>query len=69
MKSLYECQNAKVLGNLIYCAAGHKLNNQPLTLKSLSKGRPLIFEACQDCLDFDCNGEPVDRKDRGWVKR
>ncbi len=68
--SLYECSNAHVLGEYIYCTKEHNLGGSPddkvLTVR-LKRGKPLVFRVCSLCQDFDRNGEPVEPSERGWV--
>lgn len=67
--SLYECYNAKVGGEVIYCVKGHKLGAKAdgtiLTIR-LQRGEPLVYKACQSCPDFDRMGEPLPTDERGW---
>ena len=72
-RTLYECSNARVKGNAIYCIKGHPLQNKPgnnghIDVERLANGKRLAFGICQDCADFDCNGEPVPPEERGWLK-
>ena len=61
-RSLYQCFNAKVKGD-IYCTFGYF---PPVLLKHLKNGEPLEFAVCQLCAQFDRMGGPVAAKDRGW---
>ncbi len=69
-RSLYQCSQARVLGQTIRCAKRHAL--LPVTtegrigVERLARGSPLVLKACQDCPDFDCLGDPVALEDRGW---
>ena len=70
-KSLLECFNAKVLGDHIYCAKGHKLMNLSgdgtIHIRRLERGDTLALGICQKCVDFICMGEPVLLEDKGWL--
>jgi len=70
-RSLYECFNARVKGDKIYCARGHKLSLRSdgmIDIKRLERGVALVLSVCQDCPDFDSMGEPVPKEERGWVQ-
>jgi hypothetical protein len=71
-RTLYECGNARVKGNEIYCRKGYRLHPHPfaerLELSRLARGDRLAFKPCQDCPDFDCIGAPVPPEERGWLK-
>ena len=71
-RTLYECFNARVKGECIYCRKGHHLCPRPgnghLDITRLAKGSRLAFKPCQDCPDFDCMGPPVTPEERGWLK-
>lgn len=68
---LYQCFEAKVKHDIIYCAKGHRLNDQSrhgnIEVNRLRRGMPLICKVCQDCLDCDWMGEQVEKQDRGWL--
>ena len=70
-RSLYQCGNARVLGDEIYCKAGRKLENRAyagnISLRRLARGDPLILDVCQDCNEFDCMGPPIPKEERGWL--
>jgi len=70
-RSLYQCFNAKVLGENIYCAKGHRFTSQPsgfVHVFRLLRGCPLEMKVCQDCPDFlECGG-PLPKNQRGWIK-
>lgn len=70
-RSLYECFNARVRGEHIYCAKGHSLNtrNRDGTISALrlARGEPLVMAVCQDCADFDSMGDPIPAEERGYV--
>lgn len=69
-RSLYQCLNAKVLGDNIYCAKGKaisKAKNPKLHIRQLMRGFPLEMSICQDCLDYDEMGPPIPKEERGWV--
>ena len=66
--SLYECFNAKVKGDQIYCAKGNTLQavgTRPL-LRQLERGASLICSVCQDCPSFDRMGLPLRMDERGY---
>jgi hypothetical protein len=67
-RSLYQCSNARVLGEKIYCKAGHELfkvgGRTPML--RLQRGAPLELVVCQGCKEFSFMGEPVPPKERGW---
>ena len=66
--SLYECFNAKVMNDKIYCAKGHHLCKLgKINLLRLKRGNSLIFKVCQNCSDFDRMGEPIPLQERGWI--
>ena len=67
--SLYECSHAKVKKTRIACEKGHHLGNcatGTIGIVRLIRGDALQFEACQLCEDFDRNGPPVPKNERGW---
>lgn len=69
-RSLYQCLNAKVLGDKIYCSKGHKLGGVKggrLDVLRLIRGEPLELSICQDCPDYDEMGPPVPKEERGWA--
>jgi len=69
-RSLYQCLNAKVLNDRIYCNKGYKLRKTEdggLNIKRLARGAPLKFLICQDCPDYDEMGPPIPEGERGWV--
>ena len=68
-RTLYECFNAKVLGDLIYCKAGHRLGgyHDGIHIRRLIKGDPLRLSCCQDChLFVQMDPQGYFEKDRGW---
>ena len=72
-RTLYECSNGRVKGELIYCRKGYTLSPWPdnghLNIEALARGSRLAFKPCQNCLDFDCIGPPVPPEERGWLKK
>ena len=72
-RSLYQCLNAKVMEDRIYCAKGHRLNANPtqkadtLSILRLQRGEPLEMSICQGCSDYDEMGQPVQKNERGWA--
>ena len=71
-RTLYDCFNAKVLGDRIACSKGHKLgafSEDSKHIRALIRGKPLALSVCQDCPDFDqMDGGPVLPQDRGWFE-
>jgi hypothetical protein len=66
-RSLYQCFNARVSGEKIYCAKGHLLGDKGvLHIRALVRGKPLELSVCQTCSDYDEMGPPVAKEDRGW---
>lgn len=69
-RSLYQCLNAKVKGDRIYCAKGHPIgraNDGTVPLVSLVRGASLQRTICQDCSDYDEMGPPIPKEERGWA--
>ena len=71
--SLYECGNARVSGDKIYCSKGHILDTRVkdgmVNIQRLVRGSKLIFKSCKGCEDLDCMGKPIPKKERGWIER
>ena len=72
MKSLYQCQNAKVLpgkkGYRIVCTKGYSPGDKDfICYHRLERGFPLEYKACQDCPEMDLMGDEVEPDDRGWA--
>ncbi len=67
VRNLYQCDNAHVLGKVIYCRMGKPLsrNFQHLRIDHLIKGEPLELAICQRCSDFDNLGDTL-KDERGW---
>ena len=65
--SLYECANAHVKGQRIYCKENHVLKGATYT--RLAKGCPLVCAECQGCNVIDRIGAPLEREDRGWFNK
>ena len=71
-RSLYQCFNARVKIDKIYCAKGWPLGNRKdgtIDLLRLMRGEPLVCSGCQECGDFDSMGDPVATEDRGWIDK
>jgi hypothetical protein len=71
-RSLYQCFNARVKGDKIYCAKGWPLGvrkDGTADLIRLIRGESLELSICQDCVDFDSMGDPVAPEDRGWINK
>jgi len=70
--SLYECGNARVSGEKIYCAKGHTLDTKSIdgmvNIQRLARGAALIFTSCKGCEDLDCIGKPIPKEERGWLE-
>lgn len=71
-KSLYECSNARVAGDRVYCRRGHILSDKSddgrLDARRLARGEPLVLDLCQTCPNFDRNGPPLPDSEKGWIK-
>ena len=65
-RSLYQCYNARVRGEQIYCSKGHKFPSVA-SYQSLIRGAPLELSCCQNCEDYDEMGPPVPAGERGWA--
>ena len=68
-RSLYQCRNARVFNDRIYCSEGHKLGNirgGKISISRLVRGDALEFNVCQGCKDYEKIGLPVLKGDRGW---
>lgn len=71
-RQLWQCSNARVNGidEEIYCKEGHPLTGKSLDgaigLLKAQRGAPLCMRSCQDCIDYDEMGTPLEKKDRGW---
>ena len=72
-RTLYECSHARVRGDRICCARGHRLLSKSadgsIGIGRLIRGKRLAFQVCQSCPDFDCMGPPVPREEKGWFTR
>lgn len=71
-RSLYQCANAKVLGDKIYCDKGHSFIpnlsfRDTISINLLARGKPLEYKVCQDCPDYVELGPPIPKEERGWV--
>jgi len=69
-RTLYECFNAKVNSERIYCSKGYPLAKEQTTLEPvhLERGEKLAIKICRQCSDFDSMGAPVPKEERGWLK-
>jgi hypothetical protein len=69
-RSLYQCLNAKVKGDEIYCAKGRRLSNSSVSgnikLARLAQGDPLEVSVCQSCLLYMEVGPKIKPAERGW---
>ena len=72
-RSLYQCFQAKVLGDRIRCDKGHSLartkGDGTIDIVQLMRGGPLELTVCQECPDFSSMGGPVAPEDRGWLAK
>jgi len=70
-RSLYQCFNARVKGDRIYCAKGYRLSGRSgdgtMNIRRLSRGEPLELAICRECINYDEMGPPVPKEERGWV--
>lgn len=69
-RSLYQCSNARIKGDKIYCKAGKVLVSVAkgnVSIKRLARGTPLELTVCQSCTDYDEMGPPVPPEERGWI--
>ncbi len=71
-KTLYECSQARVKGERIYCNNGYLLSPQlgdgTLHIRHLAEGKQLAPKVCQQCGDFDSMGPPIPEEEKGWIK-
>ena len=68
-RTLYECGQAKVKSQRIYCAKGIALSREgdgSLDIRYLAEGHSLIMAVCQTCSEFKRIGRPIAEKERGW---
>ena len=69
-RTLYECQNARVGGEHIYCREGYRLSSRTedgsLHIRQLERGAALALKICQECPEFDSMGSPIPKGERGW---
>lgn len=66
-RSLYQCFNARVLGEDIYCSKGHEFyRNGGINIRRLIRGERLELTVCQDCGDYLEMGPPIPKEERGW---
>jgi len=68
-RSLYQCFEAKVHGDQIYCAEKHHLYNRAdgtISIRGLERGEPLEMTVCQKCEDYNHMGDPIPKNERGW---
>ena len=69
-RSLYQCSEAKVRGDRIYCAKDHPIGgkgNITIPLNRLTRGDPLELTVCQRCPHYRRMGPPIPPEGRGWV--
>ena len=71
-RSLYQCSNAKVLGDKISCSEGYQLEKRfggenGLNIIRLARGAPLELAICQGCPKYDEMGPPIPPEERGWL--
>ena len=68
-RSLYQCYEAKVLGDRVYCKCGYRLGvkQQSINVERLARGDALQLPCCQDCADYNEMGDPIKPNERGWI--
>ena len=67
MKSLYDCQHARVSPEGVFCEKGYPFpQKRRIPLKRVAGGEPLRSRICQDCHDFESMGEPIPEEDKGY---
>jgi hypothetical protein len=70
-RSLYQCFNARVKVDTIYCDHGISFNTKKgdgtLPLNRLVRGEPLELGVCQHCASYEEMGPPVFPEERGWI--
>jgi hypothetical protein len=70
-RTLYECFNARVKGDRIFCGKGYpflsKSQDGSIGIRRLSSGKQLAFQVCQECPDFDEMGSAIPVNERGWL--
>ncbi len=62
MRTLYDCQNARVNGQIIYCSISGKMMAQT---EQAEHGLPLECDVCQTCGDF-IQTDYLPIGERGW---
>jgi len=71
--SLFDCYNAKVLGDKIYCAKKHRLNkanyNGSIDVIRAARGDALRLTVCQGCPDADIDEHLLLPEEKGWIKK
>jgi hypothetical protein len=70
-RSLYQCFNAHVKDDRIYCSKGYNIGRAKdgtIPLVKLARGAPLEPSICQKCADYDEMGPPVPKEERGWLR-
>lgn len=68
--SLYQCFNARVKDERIYCVKGYRIGSAKdgtLPVARLVRGEALVLSACQRCPDFDFMGDTLPPEERGWL--
>ena len=72
-RTLYECANARVKGQKIYCRRGYPLSRAKadgrLDIRWLAEGHQLSMAVCQHCGDFSRLGMAMAEDQRGWLKK
>ena len=73
LRTLYECEHARVRGPRIVCEKGHPISTKTgdpfLETDLLAIGRRLGMSFCQTCPDFSSMGPRVAEDEKGWVDR
>ncbi len=69
--TLYDCANARVKGECIYCDKGVSLStdgNGTVSLDMAARGEPLVMPECQECQEFEMAAESFIKPiERGWI--
>jgi hypothetical protein len=73
LRTLYECQHARVHRSKIYCDRGHPIATQTgksyLELRLLAMGKRLAMAYCQRCPDYISLGPTIPEEEKGWISR
>lgn len=73
VRTLYECQHARVHRSKIYCDKGHPIATQTgksyLDIRLLARGRRLAMAFCQRCPDYKSMGPYIPEQEKGWIPK